>query len=183
LQRIGDAGHEMTVAYPPDQIDGPVGAEVGDELAKILGRHGRGPGVFACEGKGDLFCRTEARPVPAGEQPSALSDAMLIQARDREQHVAMAHSVKRLLPLRHQPEYADFEDGILVGLGPEGFAARRPCRGQSRLVGAADSSPVYVPSRFVRWKLNAWLPPALRLKALLQSLRQEIGASATGQQA
>jgi hypothetical protein len=47
---------------------------------------------------------------------SAIVECFLIQARDREQHLGVAHSVETVNRARDDPEHALFENAILLRL-------------------------------------------------------------------
>src|SRR5262245_17768123 len=105
LDSIGDTRHVVTVARPPEHVYCSIRTELGREVLELLLRHSRRL-QLAREGESSLLLRAEARPVALRQASRPLGDRFLIQARDREQHFTMAHSVERSLRARHHPEQA-----------------------------------------------------------------------------
>src|SRR2546427_4584446 len=82
--------------------------------------------LFAREAEGDALGRRKTRPIAFGQSPRPLQHPFFVQARDREQHLAVAHSVETLQRARHDPEEALLKDAALLGLLAERLRARAP---------------------------------------------------------
>jgi len=93
-----------------------------DQRAYVSGGNcGRLLGLLVGEVESDAFGGGEAGPVAAGQPAKAFLQGLIIKARDREQHLAMPHSVEAVQRPRHDPEQALLEDAILLrflGKGP-----------------------------------------------------------------
>ena len=74
--------------------------------------------MFAGEVEGGLAQRAGTRTSPPGQSLTRSSIAPFVEARDREHHLRVAHSVEALFA-RHHPEDPLLEDRVLVGLFPE----------------------------------------------------------------
>src|SRR5207244_11888293 len=122
--------------------DAALAAEKARQLSNILGRdRPRLARLLARETEGDALRRRERRPVPFGQAPRSLQHLFFVQARDREQHFAVAHSVEALQRPRHDPEQALLEDPVLFGFLAEAARAGAPAEGKLRLITDADQAP------------------------------------------
>src|SRR5262249_46230609 len=142
LESIGDASHVMALANPPHDIDCPLAPKMIDEHLKISRRDRAGVvGLFPREREGGTLGGREAGPVSAAQALAKSRDGVLAQARDRELHLGVAHSVKTVDVVRHQPENVLLKKRILIRLIAESVRAGRPGIGKLRLISSADKSP------------------------------------------
>ena len=121
LEGVGDPGHVMAAARPPEDVEGAFRPEVIDQPLHVLGRDRPGLlGLFPGEQERGPIAGRERRPVPAGQPPCPFIECRLVEARDREQHFAVAHSVEAMDRAGHDPEQALLEDPVLLRLLAEG---------------------------------------------------------------
>ena len=144
LEGVGHAGHVVAPAGPPDHVEGALRSR-SDRSAVACpsavidqGCLGLLPG----EEEGGAIARGEGRPVARGEPPGPFFECFLVEARDREQHFAVAHSVEAMDRPGHDPEQALLEDPVLLRLLAERARAGRPGRGQLGLIAQADQAPL-----------------------------------------
>jgi hypothetical protein len=129
LEGVGDSCHVMATARPPDDVEGAFLPEVIRQPAHVVDVDRPGLlGLFASEKKRGPIAGRKGRPVPAGQLPCPFIECRLVEARDREQHFAVPHSVKAMDRASHDPEQALFEDLVLIRLFSERAGARGPGR-------------------------------------------------------
>src|ERR1700722_1922157 len=117
----------MAATGPPDDVECPLTAKVCGQPRHVIRFDGpRFLRLFAREVEGSAIRRTEGGPVARGEKTSAISDFRFVQARDREQHFAVAHSVEAVQAARHDPELQLLEGAVLLCICTEGTGAGAP---------------------------------------------------------
>src|SRR4029077_5910750 len=82
------------------------------------------------------------RQVPTRELGASFGNLVIVEARDREQHFGMAHSVETLQAPCNDPEQSFLEHAVLVRLASEGPQALDPSRAKPRLVSEHDEAPL-----------------------------------------
>src|SRR5262245_36266179 len=114
LKTISDTRHVMAAARPPDDIESTGQPEASNELVQIFAcDRPRRARLLAREEVSDSFGGGKIRPVCPGQLLATLGDFLVFEARDREQHFGMTHSVKTLQAPRNDPEERLFEDAVL----------------------------------------------------------------------
>src|SRR5262245_8349228 len=96
----------MAVARPPGDIDGALRPVVVDQLLKPLRQAVRAARRLPGESEGGTLGGAETRPVAPRQLARVAVPRLLVQARDREQHLTVPHSVERLLLAGEHPEHA-----------------------------------------------------------------------------
>ena len=142
LKGVCNTGHVMAAARPEEDVEGTFRPEVIDQpLHVVRGDRPGFLGLFASEQERGAIAWGKGRPVPAGQPPCPFIECQLVEARDREQHFAVAHSVKAMDRAGHDPEQALLEDPVLLRFLAERRGAGRPGRRQLGLIAHGDQAP------------------------------------------
>src|SRR6202043_3796220 len=99
---------------PPNDIERPFPTKTALQGFQIFLREaGRIYGLLPRERERGLLGRRESRPVALRQTARSVGDVVRFQARDREQHLTVAHSVEAVQRAGNDPKQRFLQDAIL----------------------------------------------------------------------
>ena len=127
LEGIGNASHVVAPGAKPDDVDGSVFANGFGQVLHCLVVDLLGvAGNLIGEAESSLFRGGKDGPVAFGKLFGALLNFFFTEARDREQHLAVAHSVEAFVAACNHPEHAVGENSVHIGFAKVGVHAIEP---------------------------------------------------------
>src|SRR5262245_44985417 len=95
----------MAARGPPENVDGSFRSEKMDQISYVAVTYRpRRLGLLAREFERQAIAWRERRPIATGQSACPFRDGFVVQARDREQHFRVTHSIITMNRARDDPK-------------------------------------------------------------------------------